>query len=62
MAEFNSNFPFEIEKQYWLNFPLTSWYLVDIENNEGKLVESEKFGQELIIWSEMEIWSELVAF
>ena len=35
---------------------------VNIENNEGKLVESEKFGQELIIWSEMEIWSELVAF
>ena len=44
MAEFNSNFPFEIEKQYWLNFPLTSWYLVDIENNEGKLVENEKYG------------------
>ena len=51
MAEFNSNFPFEIEEQYWHNFPLTSWYLVDIENNEGKLVENEKFSQ---IW---ENWS-----
>ena len=58
MADFNSNFSLkycQIEKQHWHNFPLTSWYLFDIENNEGKLVESEKFGQELIIWSEMEI-------
>ena len=44
MAELNSDFPFEIEKQYWLNFPLISWYLVDIQNNEGELVENEKYG------------------
>ena len=35
MAEFNFSQKYcEIEKQHWHNFPLTSWYWVDIENNE----------------------------
>ena len=54
MTEFKSHFSqkyCEIEKQHWHNCPLTSWYWVDIENNEGKLVENEKSSQ---IW---ENWS-----
>ena len=54
MTEFKSHFSqkyCEIEKQHWHNCPLTSWYWVDIENNEGKLVENEKNSQIWKNWS-----------